>query len=119
MLQRLISPLDAYGDEAAEKLAAKGALRNALSLEYVAATRDTDSRVRLVQTRSVDINLVHVHNRNKTVHVKAKATERLAKFDPVEATSQLNRIGHDFSRVHVGQREVHPQMSSVFSAWRA
>ena len=67
-------------------------------MEYVAATRDTDSRVRLVQTRLVEINLMHVQNRTKTVHVKTWAPERRAKFDPVEAMSQLNRIGHDFSR---------------------
>ena len=59
----LISPLEAYGNEAADKLAAKGALRNALSMEYVAATRNTDSRVRLVQTRLIEINLIHVQNR--------------------------------------------------------
>ena len=39
----LISPLEAYGDEAADKLAARGALRTALSMEYVAATRSTDT----------------------------------------------------------------------------
>ena len=56
----LISPLEAYGNEAADKLAARGALRNALSMEYVAATRNTDNRVRLVQTRLIEINLMHV-----------------------------------------------------------
>ena len=99
----LISPLEAYGNEAADKLAARGALRNALSMEYVAATRSTDSRVRLVQTRLVEINLMHVQNRTKTVYAKAKAPERRAKFDPAEAMCQLNRIGHDFSRVQVGK----------------
>ena len=54
--QGLISPLEAYGNEAADKLAARGALRNALSLEFVAATRNTDLRVRLVQTRLIEIN---------------------------------------------------------------
>ena len=33
----LIAPLEAYGNEAADKLAARGALQNALSMEYVAA----------------------------------------------------------------------------------
>ena len=56
----LISPLEAYGNEAADKLAARGALRNAISMEYVAATRNTDSRVRFVQTRQIEINLMHV-----------------------------------------------------------
>ena len=73
-------------------------------MEYVAATRNTDFRVRLVQTRLVEINLVHVQNRPKTVRVRAKAPERRTKFDPSEAMSQLNRIGHDFSRVQVGKR---------------
>ena len=64
----LISPLEASGNEVADKLAALGALRNALSMEYVAATRSTDLRVRLVQTRLVEINLLHVQKRTKTVH---------------------------------------------------
>ena len=55
----LISPLESYDNEAADKLAARGALRNALSKEHAAATRDTDSRARLVQTRLVEINLLH------------------------------------------------------------
>ena len=38
----LTSPLEAYGNEAADKLAARGALRNAFSMEDVAATRNTD-----------------------------------------------------------------------------
>ena len=99
----IISPLEAYGNEAADKLAARGALRNALSMEYVASTRNTDSRVRLVQTRLIEINLLHVQNRTKTVQIKAKAPERRAKFDPVEAMNQLNRIGHGFSRMQVGK----------------
>ena len=99
----LISPLEAHGNEAADKLAARGALGNALSMEYVAATRKTDFRVRLVQTRLVEINLVHVQNRPKTVRVRAKAPERRTKFGPDEAMSQLNRIGHDISRVQVGK----------------
>ena len=73
-----ISPLEAYGNEAADKLAARGALRNALSMEYVEATRNTDLRVRLVQTRLIEINLLHVQSRTKTVHVKPKASERRA-----------------------------------------
>ena len=97
----LISPLEAYGNEAADKLAAS--LRNALSMEFVAATRNTDLRVRLVQTRLVEINLMHVQNRTRTVRVKAETSEHRAKFDPAEAMSQLNRIGHDFSRVQVGK----------------
>ena len=99
----LISPLETYGNEAADKLAARGALRNALSMEYVAATRNTNSRVRLVQTRLIEINLMHVQNRTKTVRVKAETCKRRAKFDPAEGMSQLNRIGHDFSRVQVGK----------------
>ena len=99
----IISPLEAYGNEAADKLAARGALRNALSMEHVAATRNTDSRVRLVQTRLIEINLLHVQNRTKAVRTKAEVPERRAKFNPVEAMSQLNRIGHGFSRVQVGK----------------
>ena len=99
----IISPLEAYGNEAADKLAARGALRNALSMEYVAATRNTDSRVRLVQTRLIEINLLHVQNRTKAVRTKAEVPGRRAKFSPVEAMSQLNRIGHGFSRVQVGK----------------
>ena len=99
----LIAPLEAHGNEAADKLAARGSLRNALSMEYVAATRDTDLRVRLVQTRLVEINLMHEQNRTKTVHAKVKAPKRRAKFDPAEAMFQLNRIGHDFSRVQFGK----------------
>ena len=95
--------MEAYGNEAADKLAARGALRYALSIEYVAAIRNTDRRVRLVQTRLIEINLVHVQNRTKTVRVKVKAAERRTKFDPDEAMCQLNRIGHDFCRVQVGK----------------
>ena len=73
-------------------------------MQYVAATRNTDSRVRLVQTRLIEINLMHVQqNRTKTVRAEAKAPERRAKFDPDEAMCQLNKIGHDFSRVQVGK----------------
>ena len=78
----LISPLEAYGNEAADKLAERGALRNALCMEFVAATRNTDSQVRLVQTKLTEINLMHVQNRTKTVRAKAKAPERRTKFDP-------------------------------------
>ena len=99
----IISPLEAYGNEAADKLAARGALRNALSMEYVATSRNTDSRVRLVQIRLIEINLLHVQNRIKAVRIKAEAPERRAKFNPVEAMRQLNRIGHGFSRVQVGK----------------
>ena len=35
--------------------------------------------------------------------LKAKAPERRTKFDPSETMCQLNRIGHGFSRVQVGQ----------------
>ena len=49
------------------------------------------------------MTLLHVQNRTKTVYAKAKAPERRAKFDPAEAMCQLNRIGHDFSRVQVGK----------------
>ena len=72
-------------------------------MEYVAAIRSTDSRVRLVQTRLIEINWMHVQNRTKTVPAKANAPERRAKFDPDEAMCQLNRIGHDVSRVQVGK----------------
>ena len=89
----LISPLESYGNEAADKLTARGALRNALSMDYFASTRNTDSRVRLVQTRPIEINLMHVENRTKSVRVKAETSERRAKFDPM---SQQNKIGHDF-----------------------
>ena len=99
----LVSPLEAYGNEAADKLAARGALRNALSMEYVAATRHTDNCVWLVQTRLIEINLVHVQNRTKTIRVRHAAPERRAKFDPDEAMRQLNRIGHDFRRIQVGK----------------
>ena len=54
-------------------MVARGPLGNAVSMEYVAATRNTDSRVRLVQTRLIEINLMHVQNRTKTVHPMAKA----------------------------------------------
>ena len=37
------------------------------------------------------------------VFAKANAPERRAKFDPAEAMCQLNRNGHDFSRVQVGK----------------
>ena len=100
----IISPLEACGNEAADMLAARGALRNALSMEYVAATRNTDSRVRLVQTRLIEINLLHVQNKTKIVRIKAEAPERCDKFDPVEAMRQLNMIGHGFGRVQVGKR---------------
>ena len=63
-------------------------MRNALSMEYVAAIRSTDSRVRLVQTRLIETNWMHVQNRTKTVPAKAKAPERRAKFDPDEARSE-------------------------------
>ena len=53
------------------------------------------------KTRLVEIYLIHVQNRPKTVRVRAKAPERRTKFDPDETVSQLNRIGHDFSRVQV------------------
>ena len=100
----LIAPLEAYGNEVADKLAARGALRNAVSMEYVAATRSIDLRVRLVQTRSVEMNLLHVQIRTKTTYAKAKAPVRRAKFVPAEAMSQLNRNGYDFSRVQVAKR---------------
>ena len=96
----LFSPPEAYGNEAADKLAARRALGNALSMEFVAATRNTDLRVRLVQTRLVEINLLHVQNRTTTVHAKDKASERRAKFVPMR---KLNTNGHDFSRVQVGK----------------
>ena len=72
-------------------------------MEYVAATRNTDSPVRLVQTRLIEIDLMHVQNRTKTVHSKAGALERRTNFDPDLAMSLLNRIGHDFGRVQVGK----------------
>ena len=61
-------------------------------MEYVAATRNTDFRARLVQTRLIEVNLIHVQNRPQTVRVRAKAPERRTKFDPDEAMSQLNKI---------------------------
>ena len=94
----LISPLEAYGNEVADTLAAKRALRKALSLEFVAAIRHTDSRVKLVQT-----NLLHVQNKPKIVSAVVKALVRRTKFDPTSAMSLLNRIGHDFSRTQIGK----------------
>ena len=91
------------GTKVADKLAAKGALRNALSLEYVAATRHTDSRIRLVQTRLVDVNLLHEQNKPKIIRAAVKAPARRSKFDPTSAISLLNRIGYDFSRTQVGK----------------
>ena len=35
--------------------------------------------------------------------LRPQAPERRAKFDPDEAMCQLNKIGHDFSRVQVGK----------------
>ena len=99
----LISPLEASGNEVADKLAAKGALRNALSLEFVAAVRHTDSRVRLVRTRLVEVNLLHVQNKPKIVRAAVKAPVRRTKFDPIDAMALLNRIGHDFSRTQIGK----------------
>ena len=99
----LISPLEAYGSEAPDKLAARGALRNALSLEYVAAVRNTDSHVRLVQTRLIEIDLVHVQNRTKTVRVKARPLSAEPSLTLTRPCVKLNRIGHDFSRVQVGK----------------
>ena len=46
-------------------------------MEYVAATRHTDNRVWLVQTRLIEINLMHVQNRTKTIRVKHAAPERV------------------------------------------
>ena len=54
----LISPLEAYGNEVADKLAERGALRIALTLEFVARVRYTDLQVRVVQTRLIEANLV-------------------------------------------------------------
>ena len=99
----LTSPLEAYGNESADKLAARWSLPNSFPMKYVAATRNTDSRVRLVQTRLIEINLMHVQNRTNTVHSKAQALERRTKFDPDVAMSLLNRIDHDFGRVQVGK----------------
>ena len=91
----LISPLEAYGNEVADKLPARGALRNALSLQFVAAFRHTDSGAKLVQTRLIEVNLLHVQNKPKIVRAVAKAPVRRAKFDPRTETI--------FSRTQVGK----------------
>ena len=94
--------MEAYGNEVADKLAARGVLRNALFLEFVSAIRQTDSRVKLVQTRLVvEVNLLQFQN--KAARAVAKAPVRRAKFDPIDAMALLNRIGHDFSRTQVGK----------------
>ena len=93
----LVSPLEAYSKEAADKLAARGALHFPWSVSRRPAAQTS------VQTRLVEINLLHLQNRTKTVCAKANAPERRAKFDPAEAMCQLNRIGHDFSRMQVGK----------------
>ena len=87
----LISPLEAYGSEVADKLAAKGALRNALTGEYVAATWHTDSRVRLVQTRLVEVNLRHVQNKPKIVRAAVKAPVRRTEFGS-DMTSAVRKL---------------------------
>ena len=92
----LTPPLEAYGNEVADKLAAKGALRSALSLEFVTDIRHTDSQVRLVQKRLIEVNLLHAQNKPKIVRGAVNAPVRRAKFDPTSAMTLLNKIEHDF-----------------------
>ena len=68
----------------------------------------TDLRVRLVQTRLGRDKLVaRQKNRTKTVYAKAKGPQSaVAKFDAAEAMCQVNRIGHDYSRVQVGEERL-------------
>ena len=67
-------------------------MRNALSMEYAAATRSTDLRVRLVQTRLVEVNLMHVQNRTKTIHPKAEAAERRATSLPKPESVMISAV---------------------------
>ena len=67
-------------------------MRNAFSMEYGAATRSTDLRVRLVQTRLVEANLKHVQNRTKTIHPKAEAAERRAKSLPKPESVMISAV---------------------------
>ena len=51
------------------------------------------SRRPATQTSEYDLfKPLHVQNRTKTVHAKALASERRAKFDPAEAMCKLNTI---------------------------
>ena len=74
------------------------------SMERVAATRSTDLRVRLVQTKiGRDKPVARPKKDQNCPREGHKAPERRAEFDPAEAMCQLNCIGHDFSRVQVGK----------------
>ena len=87
-----------------EALGSKGTIaERPLSLEFVTVMRHTDSRVKLVQTRLIEVNLLHVQNKPKTVRAVVKAPVRHAKCDPTSAMTLLNRIGHDVSRTQVGK----------------
>ena len=87
-----------------EALGSKGTTsERPLSLEFVTVIRHTDSRVKLVQTRLIEVNLLHVQNKPKTVRAVVKAPARRAKCDPTSAMTLLNRIGHDVSRTQVGK----------------
>ena len=98
----LISPLEAYGSDVADKLAERGAIRNAVSLEFVAGIRQTDLCVKLVQTRLIEANLLHDQNKPKFARAAAETPVRRGKFDPAHAKAHLNSIGHDFCRIEVG-----------------
>ena len=83
-----------------EALGSKGTTsERPLSLEFVTVIRHTDSRVKLVQTRLIEVNLLHVQNKPKTVGAVVKAPVRRA----TSAMTLLNRIGHDVSRKQVGK----------------
>ena len=90
---RLISPLEACGNEVADKLAERSALRNAVSREFVAGIRQTDLRVRLVQTKLIEANLLHVPNKPKIVRAAAKPPARRAKFDPASVMVHRMQFG--------------------------
>ena len=72
----LISALEAYGNEVALKQAERGALRNAISLEFVACIRQTHLRVMLVQTRLIEANLLHVQSKPMFSCAAAEAPAR-------------------------------------------
>ena len=81
----LISPLEADGSDVADKLAERGAIRNAVSLEFVAGIRQTDLCVKLVQTRLIEANLLHDQNKPKFARAAADSPVRRGKFDPAHA----------------------------------
>ena len=95
----LISPLEASGNLVADKLAERRPSRKAISVEIVASIRQTDLRVKLVQTRLIEANLLHVQNKPKLARAAAKAPVRRAKFNLPSATAHLNSVGRDCCRM--------------------